>query len=199
MKLSCPLSCGSETEPRVVDAGGITIFICPECLGVSFDAAVLADPRRDIDLNLAIGRVVSDIRREHSVDPLTRIKNRAFFFRRLEAEIHAAAHRNFISVAAFAFSSREDDAIVKGLAASLLGAVRIGDDLARVEPSVFGLILRNADTVTAEEITRRIVFKVRKDDSTAIVHAVSAADGLSPQEAWREVMRQVESKGNATR
>ena len=199
---TCPLSCGTETEPRVVDADGVTLFICPECLGVAFDAAILSDLRRNIDLSRLLRPLVAKIRRENSIDPLTQAKNRAFFFRRLAAEIRAASHRSFISVAAFAFDleelyaelgSRRGDTSVQSIAASLLSTVRSGDDFARVEPNTFGLILRNADVTTAKEIASRIARTAHVAISGShllpiqFLVAVAAADDKTPEDTWNDV------------
>jgi GGDEF domain-containing protein len=203
----CPLRCGSESELRIVDAGGVTLFICPECLGIAFDAAILCDPRRPIDLTRLLRPVIEKIRTENSVDHLTQTKNRPFFFRRLMAEIQSARHRTFISIAAFRIDlvdlyarldSRRADMALQAIAAKLLSSVRTGDDLARVEPDTFGLILRNADETAAKEIAYRIV------KSIAIVTpgnghplplrigcAVVGADELDPEEAWASVLAKV--------
>lgn len=203
LRYACPLACGTVSDARVVDAGGIIVFICPECLGVSFDAAILADPRRNIDLTRMLRPIVENIRRENAIDPLTQTKSRAFFYRRLAAEIKTAEHRLFISVAAFEFDieslyakfgSRRGDIAVKSLAASLLSAVRIGDDFARILPGTFGLILRNSDAESAAEIADRIAKSVcvitpgnGKPLDLPLTVAVVGADGKSPDAAWRDV------------
>lgn len=204
---ACPLSCGAETKPRAVDAGGITVFICSECLGVAFDAVVLCDPRRQIDLSRLIKPVVEKIRRENSTDPLTQTRNRAFFFKRLSSDIRVAAHRSFISVAGFGFDieglyarygSRVGDTVVQSLAASLLSAARLGDDLARVEPDAFGLILRSTDEATAQKIAVRVAESVQIHASgngrpldIRLVVATAPADDRTAEDAWDEVARRI--------
>lgn len=210
---TCPLSCGADVEPRIVEAGGVTVFICPECLGVAFDAAMLCDPRRPVDLSRLLRPVVENIRRENSIDPLTQLKNRAFFFRRLAAEIASAHHRAFISVAAFSFDlaalydkhgARRADLIVQSLAASLVSAVRTGDDLARVEPDTFGLIVRNADEGTALEIASRVASRVHviapgngHPLEISLVLAVAPADGKDAEAVWNDLLRRIRSRGGA--
>jgi diguanylate cyclase (GGDEF)-like protein len=209
---TCPLDCGADIEPRAVDvrvhdAGRVTVFICPECLGVAIDAAVLCDPRRPLDLSRLLRPVVESIRRENSIDPLTQTKNRAFFFKRLAAEITAAHHRSFISVAAFVFDlngvydkhgSRCGDAMMQSLAASLASAIRVGDDLARVEPDTFGLILRNADETTARSIAARIADGVRvvmpgnsHPLPVPLIVEAMPADGGEAETVWRDLMARV--------
>lgn len=204
---SCPLDCGSDADLRAIEAGGITVFICPECLGVAFDAAVLCDPRRPVDLTRILRPVIESIRRENSIDPLTQTKNRAFFFKRLAAEIAAANHRSFISVAAFAFDldalyakhgARHGNMIVQSLAASLVSAIRTGDDLARVEPDTFSLIIRNADETTAFEIASRVASHVRviapgngHPTDISIVLAVAPADAQEAEAVWSGLLERV--------
>ncbi|MEK8022880.1 MAG: diguanylate cyclase [Candidatus Hydrogenedentota bacterium] len=204
LRHTCPLSCGAVTDARVVEAGELIVFICPECLGVAFDAAILADPRRNIDLTRIFRPIVENIRRENAIDPLTQTKSRAFFFHRLAAEIATASHRFFISIAAFAFDiegiyirfgAQRGDIVVKNLAASLLSAIRTGDDLARIDPGIFGLILRNSDTESAAEISDRIAKSVclvtpgnGKPIDIGLTVAVAGADGKSADAAWRDVI-----------
>lgn len=208
----CPLDCGSDADLRAIEAGGITVFICPECLGVAFDAAVLCDPRRPVDLTRILRPVIESIRRENSIDPLTQTKNRAFFFKRFAAEIAAANHRSFISVAAFAFDldalyekhgARHGDLIVQSLAASLVSAIRTGDDLARVESDTFGLIIRNADETTAFDIASRVVSRVRviapgngHPIELSLVLAVSPADGQEAAAVWSGLLERVREMRN---
>lgn len=215
---SCPLDCGYSGEIRIVETGGptggaqpgasrITAFVCPECLGVAFDGAILSDPRKSVDLTATLRPVVARIRSENSIDPLTQTKNRAFFFRRLVAEIAALRHRSFISIAAFSFDlpklyrtsgTRAGDIAIQTLASSLLASVRVGDDLARVEPDTFGLILRNADEDAAYGIADRISDTAFRAPHSSPPHpfmplhvAVVAADGKNPVDAWNEVLRNV--------
>jgi GGDEF domain-containing protein len=212
---ACPLACGTDFEPRVVEAGGVAFFICAECLGVAFDAAILTDQRRNIDLTRMLRPVIARIRCENSIDPLTQTKNRAFFFRRLAAEIRVASHRSFVSVAAFRFDleelyadidARRGDTTVRSLAASLISMVRSGDDLARVEPDTFGLILRNADVITAQDIASRIVnaaHVIMLDNDQPIrlqlLLEVAAADEKTPEDAWNDVVARFMTPGNQPR
>lgn len=171
MKTSCPLSCGTESEISVIDAGGLTIFICPECLGVAFDGGFLCDPRQPLDLSRVLVPAVDWIRAEASLDPLTRVKNAKFFFRRLEREIAEANHHYYLSVIAFIVDLenlyaragvRSGEKIFQSFVAEMFTAVRSGDNFARVESDAFGLILRNADQKKAEEIAERISIQMGK-------------------------------------
>ena len=96
------------------------------------------------------------------------------------------------------YGSRRGDAIVQSLAASLVSAIRVGDDLARVEPDTFGLILRNADETTARGIVDRIADGVRvvmPDNSpplpVPLVVEVMSADGGEAEPVWRDLMTRV--------
>lgn len=169
MKAACPLSCGAEVEISAIDAGGLTIFICPECLGVAFDGGFLCDPRQPLDLSQVLFPAVDWIRTEASIDPLTRVKNANFFFRRLEREIAEANHCYYLSIIAFIVDLediyvragvREGDQVFQSFAAEMFTAVRAGDNFARVEPDAFGLILRNSDQKKAEEIAERISIRI---------------------------------------
>lgn len=207
----CPLRCGSESELRIVDAGGVTLFICPECLGVAFDAAILCDPRRPIDISRLLRPVIEGIRREYSIDPLTQTKNRAFFFRRLATEIAGARHRTFISLAVFRvdladlysrLDARRGDIALQAIASTILAAVRTGDDLARVEPDTFGLILRSTDETAAKEIAYRIVKSIAIVTPGSghplplrIACAVAGVDELEPEEAWSTVLERIRKAG----
>lgn len=167
---ACPLQCGFEGELIAREAATVTIFVCPECLGVAFDGAVLRDPRRKIDLMELIRAIVLDVDRSSSLDPLTQVKNRQFFFRRLAAEMRSTSRPDSVHVAAFAFDldelhaiagSRGGDAVLRTYAAAFLDAIRTGDNFARVEPNVFGLIIAGVEELRALTIVDRILAKVR--------------------------------------
>mgnify|MGYP001601563006 FL=1 len=163
----CPLQCGFEGRLCTHEAAGVTIFVCPECLGVTFDGGVLCDTRKSLDLSRLLKPIIANVIRENSIDPLTQVKNRRFFLHRLATELANARHRHFLSVAAFriyvghdfhAVSSRSSDTIMQSVAAIILAMVRAGDNFARVDVDTdsFCLILPNADVERAEEIAERI-------------------------------------------
>lgn len=203
----CPLQCGYYGNLFARETAGVTVFICPECLGVAFDGGVLCDQRKPIDLSKILKPVLENILREVSVDPLTQVKNRRFFLNRLATELGNARHRYFLSVAGFAVQTdhvyaesgaRAGDTVLQGVAATLLAMVRSGDNFARVEHDVFGLILPHADEARATEIAARVAESVAvrefhtHDEKPAMVgirYAVVVADpDEMPEQLWRNVL-----------
>jgi diguanylate cyclase (GGDEF)-like protein len=203
----CPLQCGYYGQLFTRETAGITVFICPECLGVAFDGGVICDARKPVDLSKILKPVLDNILREVSVDPLTQVKNRRFFFNRLATELGNARHRYYLSVAGFALNttrlyqgagSRAGDTVLQGVAAALLAMVRAGDNFARVEHDVFGLILPHADAARGSEIASRVAeaastreFHTHTDESVMVElrHAVIVADPDDlPEQVWRNVL-----------
>lgn len=191
--------------------GSAAAYVCPDCLGVVFDGGILCDPRGVADVGRFISQAVESIRRENFNDPLTQVRNRKFFLNRLGAEIKTARHRSFISVLAFAVNieslyksvgSRSGDTIIQGIATSLLNAVRIGDDLARVDDGVFGMILRNADEhaayAAAERISQTIgdMFYDHVGDKLKVEIRITVVDatGLTAERAWEKITRIFEAE-----
>ena len=162
---NCPLHCGYEGEMQTHEAAGVTLFVCPDCLGVGFDGAVLCDPRKTVDLSRLLKPIVEQSIRETSTDPLTKVRNRRFFMSRLANELKLAEHRYHVSVAAFrvdldklyrAGGTRGGDTVLQAVAAALLSQVRAGDNFARIDADTFGMILPKADEARAKEIAARI-------------------------------------------
>jgi diguanylate cyclase (GGDEF)-like protein len=203
----CPLQCGYYGDLFARETAGVTVFICPECLGVAFDGGVICDARKPVDLSKILRPVLENILREVSIDPLTQVKNRRFFFNRLATELGNARHRYYLSVAGFALNasrlyqgagSRAGDTVLQAVAASLLAMVRAGDNFARVEHDVFGLILPHADAARGAEIAGRVAeaassreFHTHTDEPVMVElrHAVIVADpGDMPEQVWRNVL-----------
>lgn len=212
MTIACPLECGYEGRIDAGDASGLTIFVCPECLGVAFDGGILTDPRKLVEVSRVIRPIVVATVHENSIDPLTQVKNRRFFFNRLATELRNARHRHYVSVIAFAIDqpalyrsagARGGDIALQSLAAALLTALRAGDNFARVEPGVFGLILPHADEARAQEVADRVL-------ATAGVHQchdhngkpvkvklryamAQAGDNETPELLWKRVLEEATS------
>lgn len=187
---NCPLQCGYDSEIRVIDIGGITFFICPDCLGVAFDGGVLRDPRMPLDLSAVLGPIIERVVGEICIDPLTQIKNRRFFLLRLACELKSASHRHFVSVAAFRI---DDENECKAIATVFLTAVRNRDNLARVEADTFGLILPHADEQRAGEIAARIAKSVNSFEFHRTRHAVvTARADEPPEEVWQRLVSELD-------
>lgn len=199
MTIACPLECGFEGRLEGSDASGLTVFVCPECLGVAFDGGVLTDPRKPIELSRVIRPIIATTVHENSIDPLTRVKNRRFFFNRLATELRNARHRHFVSVIAFAIDqpalyrtagARGGDTVLQSLAAALLTALRAGDNFARVEGGVFGLILPHADESRAQEVADRVL-------ATAGVHQCHDHNGRPVKVKLKHAVVQAGESDNA--
>lgn len=203
---NCPLQCGYFGQLLARETAGVTVFVCPECLGIAFDGGILCDLRKPVDLSRLLKPVVETIVRETSIDPLTQVKNRRFFFNRLANELRNSRHRYFLSVAAFSINaahvyrttgSRAGDTVLQGIAAALLTDVRTGDNFARVEHDLFGLILPHADESRAGEIAARVAeaaslreyhTHLDKAVTVEIRHAVVlAGNDEMPEQVWQSL------------
>lgn len=209
MTIACPLECGYEGRIEASDAAGLPIFVCPECLGVVFDGGVLTDPRRPVELSRVIRPIVVATVHENSIDPLTQVKNRRFFFNRLATELNNARHRHFVSVVAIRVDlelirqttgGRGGDTVLQSIAAALLTALRAGDNFARVEPDLFGLILPQADLARAKEVTARMLVASNLHQchdhhgqpvKVRMSHALAEAEeNETPESLWQRVAKE---------